>query len=428
MYKVLVACTYSINRGDELLLGSLEHAVRSRLGEVEFSRTVLNSASRGGVDALNQPLGLLMKISVLFGLRFGSIGAKSIVPILMWWIEFSSRLDQRIVNFIEPRSWNKIRKAARESDVCVASAGGYLLAEARDEWLWLSHLLTLQLIKSSGCSVVGAPCSIGPFNPTWDKFVNKIPESFDYIYVRDDSSLTFLRDISAGRSVRPEVVRSVDLGFAHPWRSDNSNVGSNSISDPISIGVSARFYRFGGGEDEQKLRESFESSLTQVLNRLVSNYDCSITFFSQNEGGYSDVEYAKALSVRLVDEVNIVESRVPIEDLVLMYGGLNALIGVRMHACIMALSMGTPVVPIAYEPKTYGAMGDFDADLEVFDIRNIDAEELYSAVRNIIENVGAERYEIKNKASVAAKLAIGFCDSVSYVALQKRGSKTKDNF
>jgi polysaccharide pyruvyl transferase WcaK-like protein len=425
MYKVLVACTYPINRGDELLLGSLEHAVKTTLGEVKFTRTVLNSASRGGVDALSQPLGLLMKVSVLFGLRFGSVAARLIVPFLMIWIDFSSKLNQRVLNIVEPRSWNRIRKSARESDVCVSSAGGYLLAETRDEWLWLSHLLTLQLIRSSGCSVVGAPCSIGPFNPVWNKFLHRIPESFDYVYVRDDSSLKFLKGVFEGGTHTPELIRTVDLGFAHPWRSDHTDIEDSRIN----LGVSARYYRFGGVANEAVLRESFESALIAVLNRAVSDFQCSITFFSQDHGGmYSDAEYAKTLSTRVKGAVKIVEDREPLPDLVAMYGELNVLIGVRMHACIMALSMGTPVVPIAYEPKTYGAMGDFDPGLGVFDIREIDENQLYSAVKCIIENGGSERSDLRDKAKIAASSAVKFCDSVSYEALKKRGSKPKDNF
>ena len=63
-----------------------------------------------------------------------------------------------------------------------------------------------------------------------------------------------------------------------------------------------------------------------------------------------DVEAADAVAARL-DGATVVRERFGPREMLALAGGLDLLVGMRLHALIFAASRGVPVVPVAYDRK-----------------------------------------------------------------------------
>lgn len=83
-----------------------------------------------------------------------------------------------------------------------------------------------------------------------------------------------------------------------------------------------------------------------------------------------------------------------------LIGKSKMLIGSRMHSNIFALSNQTPVLAVAYLPKTKGIMEDFDLGDLVIDINDLDAEKGKEIVSKILLNRGDYVQKIINKLDV----------------------------
>jgi colanic acid/amylovoran biosynthesis protein len=100
-------------------------------------------------------------------------------------------------------------------------------------------------------------------------------------------------------------------------------------------------------------------SFRALAIHLVRRHDADVTFLSTCQGapGYhDDSQIAAAISAGLPDDVR---SRVHVDgsfhtpgELIKLLRGFDYVVSTRMHLAILALGVGTPVMPIAYEFKT----------------------------------------------------------------------------
>ncbi len=118
------------------------------------------------------------------------------------------------------------------------------------------------------------------------------------------------------------------------------------------------------------------------MRRLVTERDARVTFLSTCQGVPEYWAKDSDMARRIVDEIPeelrrnvLVDSNYHRPDeLIASYGEFDLVIATRMHAAILALVAGTPVLPVAYEFKmrelfrTFGQVdlvrpfGGLDAD------------------------------------------------------------------
>jgi polysaccharide pyruvyl transferase WcaK-like protein len=87
-------------------------------------------------------------------------------------------------------------------------------------------------------------------------------------------------------------------------------------------------------------------------------------------------------------------------------------IGMRLHALIMAAAVEVPYIGFSYDPKVERFVNEMKVG-KVFDIKQLDADEIISNLQGYLSNLGNVRQavvenknELKTKALIPAKKTI----------------------
>ncbi|QZT58435.1 polysaccharide pyruvyl transferase family protein [Mycolicibacterium austroafricanum] len=199
-----------------------------------------------------------------------------------------------------------------------------------------------------GIPVVMGPQTIGPFNTAIGRWAaRKSLRRMCTVVTRDTQSAKYARDLG-----RPADVESTDVVFAlePPPMGQGRDVILN-ISGLLWFPnghIDAARYRAELAELVDALQEQGRqvSLLAHVVNSPRGNDDEDAIAEFQRDYGFS-LESISPASLRQVRSV---------------LAGASIVIGSRMHACLNALSAGTPAIPWAYSRKFAPLMRDIGWD------------------------------------------------------------------
>lgn len=222
-------------------------------------------------------------------------------------------------------------------------------------FLWLSKFMA----HLRGVPLMFSPQTIGPFTRSPYKQLARIAlERADMVVVRDPMSLDAVRSLSP----RANATQSIDVAFALPFEDRSSLRGAKRTR--VGVNVSGLLFqeattginRFGLDVNYAELMERFIGQLAirdDVEVHLITHAN-SNTMPEDDDGLVAD-----ALSARFPQVVRVPDFANPSEAKSYI-SGLDFLVAGRMHACIAAISSGTPVVPIAYSRKFIGLFGQLN--------------------------------------------------------------------
>ena len=224
-------------------------------------------------------------------------------------------------------------------------------------------MVELELALRLGKPYVFFPQSLGPFHRA--KTRRKVAEVVNgaaLVLLRDQRSFANLAGVGAHMG---NVKIAPDVVFAAVSEAGVKRLRSSPPLEPgMRVAVSVRNVAKFSQHGEQG-EKRYESALVELVTWLVRKRGAAVTFVSTCQGlpGYAFDDSRKALEIvsRLEGDVSasvVVDRtfRTPAE-LRLHYRDFDLLVSTRMHAAILALSVGTPVVPISYEFKTDEVMG-----------------------------------------------------------------------
>jgi len=242
----------------------------------------------------------------------------------------------------------------RNADVAISTGGTYLVENYR----LAPRLFDFELCQASGTPLVLFTQSLGPFTqpPVQAELRKRLGRS-PLVLLRDERSRRHLLDIG----VPPDRLHvHADVVFALADDAVVGAAGRRTWPDAPRIGVSVRAWRHFRRREPEAGMAAYEASVAAMVERLVKAHRAEILFLSTCQGvpeyGQQDQEVAQRIFERLPPDVRSAcevdadfHPPLSIRD---RYGALDLVIATRMHAAILALSAGTPVLPIAYEFKT----------------------------------------------------------------------------
>ncbi|MDT0166880.1 polysaccharide pyruvyl transferase family protein [Actinotalea sp. AC32] len=246
----------------------------------------------------------------------------------------------------------------------VAYTGGTSLIE---KYSVEGKLYEVDLALALGRPVVLLPQSLGPFRVEKNRrVVRDVLGRVDAVFLRDERSLRFLEEIGA----RTDHVRVVpDIVFALHTAAASKRLAAAEIpARGAKVAVSIRDCRafFEGSPDERADRdEAFRDAVAALVTTLVRDHGADVTFVSTCQGvpeyWTDDSVVARAVADRLPDDVaartRVDDAFHDTDELLALLGSFDLLVATRLHAAILGLDAGTPVLPIAYEFKTEEVMG-----------------------------------------------------------------------
>lgn len=235
-----------------------------------------------------------------------------------------------------------IARALGEYDLILNTGSGDSFSDIYGHRRAAIMALTHHRVQKSRTPMVFAPQTIGPFNSwIWRRNAARVLKRSPLTSARDSASATYAASLGT-----PVDVVSTDVVFTLPVPERRSeydvllNVsGLLSVPNPhVESGGYLALIR-------ALIRELLSSGRgVKLLPHVLENpsADCDIAV-SQ--------DLAREFGIDVIVPTDLTDVRQSL-------AGANVLIGSRMHACLNALSVGTPALPMAYSRKFDSLMRD----------------------------------------------------------------------
>lgn len=282
-----------------------------------------------------------------------------ILVLLRVWVvvhRFFPVLASRLI----PPHVRRVTDEIEAADAVLTIPGGYLIAQRATDTGWLYHLPTLALCTWLGKGYTLGPCSFGPFVGVSQIFARWVWNHADAVYLREERS----RDIAAALGLdTTKAIATHDLGFLMTPSAQYGEPRALTVVENLRaegrllLGISVRKHNFPKAHDPEAAHRRYLLGIQSTVRSHVDLHpDAWPVIFAQTD---EDIPASRQLSV-LLNEAGVPHTLV-IEDihpqsLMLLLRQFHVVLGTRMHACILSLCVGTPVVGIAYEPKTPGIL------------------------------------------------------------------------
>jgi polysaccharide pyruvyl transferase CsaB len=250
--------------------------------------------------------------------------------------------------------WNfkDVYRALKECDVLI-SGGGSLLQDVTSPKSVIYYEGIVLLAKLLKKKVIYLDQGIGPLN-TWlgRTLVPWVSNKVDKITVRDQESKTLLMDLG----VKKEIEVTADAVFALAGTEMDRQAGLELLRrnggevqlesgakvctlDKKTIGISVRAW---------KNYEGYYKVVAKVADALIKEgYEVAFLPFHFPE----DVGAVREVVKLMTEGSTMIREICTVEEMLSLMGNLHLVIGMRLHALIMASVMGTPCVGISYDPK-----------------------------------------------------------------------------
>lgn len=388
---IFCPCSFTYeNRGDALLLLSLDHALKKRFGSeirLTFSSfDPIRDSVHYGATVGPEPLRMTFKGAGLLRLVIGRTWP--VLMVILAWVFVGAmavlirlfRRSPRLTRIPLPQSWRYVLEQSLSADLIIAVPGGYLMAPSRASWAWLCHFCTLAVGILAGKLVILSPCSVGPFHPIYRTAARWLLQRIDLLVLREEESLQFLQPLNIDEK---KIRIAPDMSFAYSTLSrskpQREKRGIKIGHEKPVIGISVRRHFFPGAAQPDVLWDTYLNSVATAVDWLVQTLNAEIVFVPQCTGrGGDDPGVARLVAERCQtsENISIIDHVGSISELFSLYSGFDLMLGTRMHANLIALNLGVPVVAIAYEPKTTGIMNHLELSRYVIDIKQITPQEI----------------------------------------------------
>jgi colanic acid/amylovoran biosynthesis protein WcaK/AmsJ len=389
--KILITNIVTLNAGDAAILYAMIDVLSAAFGNnTEFiiydthgtapSRYYSNLEfrkllylSRESKNNGPQLLRLLRDICFKVGLR----SMKHSIPLLPHI--FLSKTERR-----------DLREYQR-ADLIVSSGGTYLVENYSLAARIFDYQISLYLDKP----LVFFTQSLGPFtDPSNRKPLVPIFSKAIAILVRDKRSRENLEALGInGHKIHLAADAAFALSDVEALKS--AKLAGERSRQKLRVAISVRAWRhFKAVEPAQGMKQ-YMDALRVLSNHLVETHNAEITYLSTCQGMPEYWTDDSKLARSIVDGLSETTRRAVSvnstfhhpSDLAHILKEYDLVIATRMHMAIIALGVGIPVVPIAYEFKMHELFGRLGQARWVHDIETISADALSESVDKFLQEL-----------------------------------------
>ncbi|HEX2945832.1 MAG TPA: polysaccharide pyruvyl transferase family protein [Clostridia bacterium] len=270
----------------------------------------------------------------------------------------------------------------------------------------LPKLVSIRLKKK----LILMPQTFGPFNHRIVRAISRYIVNNSYMnYARDINSLDYLlKDL---RTSKTRVTLVPDMAFNMPPAGntpadDTAFAGRKEQAPLVGINISALLYNGGYTSKNQfDLKSDYRELVREVIG-LFTRKNCNILLvphvlcpFDRREDDYSLCKTIASETSEKYPYIRTFKERYAEDQIKAIIGKCDFFIGSRMHACIGAVSMGIPTVPVAYSRKFAGIWEKFGMKDCVADAKTMDIAEIIDKIERCFDN----RKKIKAALNKALK-------------------------
>jgi colanic acid/amylovoran biosynthesis protein len=407
--RILITDTVALNTGDAAILLGTMRTLRAAFGDavdIEIADSQPKAASRYYPELRFLPTvqDALAAWTGKSGLKF-KLGSALLVAAAATW-----RLGPfSVLKHLLPPQVREVLAHYAAADVIVAAGGTYLVPHYR---------LAPRLVHLLTCMALGKPLimftqSMGPFEGRLTKALLRfVLRRSALILLRDDLSRRHLQALG----VPPDQVAvAPDAAFALAPANINHPTAAKA-NGQLKVAISLRDWpHFETGTTEGM--EKYLDAVAGLVRRLVSERKAHVTFLSTCQGTLEywtdDSAIADQVTRRLPPDilchVEVDRMHRRPENMIRRLKDFDAVVATRMHAAILALCAGRPVLAIAYEFKSRELFRRLGMGELVVDIEEATTERLVDAVDRLLDTRAqiVETVATRVAAERHAALAVG---------------------
>ena len=298
--------------------------------------------------------------------------------------------------------------ALRRADLLI-SGGGSLLQDVTGPLTIPYYLSIVAMAKMMGKPVMFYAQGIGPVNGGFGKrMIKLLADKVEVITLRDAASLDFLRELGVSRpviEVTADPVFGLDL---HKVKSNPKQVPETSAIKSAGKPIMGLFIR-----EWQGLEPCLES--LAGLADYMMDQGWEVVFIPMQYP--ADLTPVRGVAQRMKLFPVIVEEGLGFRSLTKLISSLDLVIGMRLHALIIAAVCEVPMLGLSYDPKVSEFMDMLEQPV-LKDLSGLSQETLIKAVDDILADKAEIRgklheksLELSQKALRNAKLAVELLNS-----------------
>lgn len=240
-----------------------------------------------------------------------------------------------IRDFLRPRG--PIKRVLRQYDMVIDVCGGDSFTDIYGINRLALILYTQRVSQKLGLSTVLGPQTIGPFERRISRrLASATLKRMALVLSRDRASEKEARALG-----RPADLSATDVVFALPVPSQRDRRG-------VMVNVSGLLWTDNRHVDAARYRADVRRLIDELLRRNMAVTLLAHVLDSKNTD--NDVPAVKELATEYGGRVGVAIPQ-SLNEVREMVASAQLVIGSRMHACLNAISTGTPAVPWAYSRK-----------------------------------------------------------------------------
>ncbi|MCB2214122.1 polysaccharide pyruvyl transferase family protein [bacterium] len=275
--------------------------------------------------------------------------------------------------------------------------GGHLIQNTSSKLFLFYQLFLVEIAIILKKKVVGFCLGAERINGKfWQWLTKLVLNKFELISVRDDHSLSILRDMG----LKTPLILSADPAVILEPSVQNNNNTTFEDQQPYVIISPRKWFDYNSSffpvkfqrritkrENEEFLRSL--DVLADISDWIVENFDYRIFFISmyiKNEQNDNDVAKKIINSMKNRDMAHIIDSQLKPFELLNFISNSEFLIGMRMHSTILGACANVPIVGLYYQHKGKSFFESLGIDDLLIPIEKINTEELAIIINAITKN------------------------------------------
>lgn len=278
----------------------------------------------------------------------------------------------------------------RGADFVVATGGTYLV----DNYALRPRLREFRVAMRLGRPLALFTQTMGPFGPRRAAQLRPVFEYSSLLLLRDQPSFENVRATGA-RDVTAAVVADVAFTLGDEASVAAARERTLPADRPLRVAASVRdwpFFRTRSPEEGMRAIVDSFARLSEHLSRRGAHVEFASTCQGIPEYWKDDSRVAAAVAqAATVDDITVDAGfRMP-DALMEHYRSFDLVVSMRMHACILALAAGVPVLPVAYETKTKSLFQRLGFGDWVLDVETLTPESLIETCDRVLAELPARR-------------------------------------
>lgn len=266
-------------------------------------------------------------------------------------------------------------RAAMKKSALYLNGGGSLMQNVTSRRSLWFYLYTLHTAKKLGNKVLMYGCGIGPINRPADRRLAAriISRSVDAITLRDPHSK---EELEAMGVTGPEIILSADPTVVLPAATgpviDSLLERRGMCADGRYIGFTVRPWP---GFDLKSAAFAAAADYAYQRHGLTP-------VFIPIEGRH-DVAVARRVAAHVTVPCHIIEETTSTDRTLGLFGRMEAVVSMRLHALIFAASQGVPLLGVVYDPKVSSFLDYIGQDLYL-PLADVTADKLKEGIDAVV--------------------------------------------